>query len=265
MKLDSSLIVANWKMQLSFNEALEQAGDYYEQYVLDKKTVESEIVLCPSFPALFPASRLFKGSAITLGAQDCSPHRTGAYTGQVCAESLAQIGCKYCIIGHSERRHYNHETNMEIADKAQRLLEQEVRPITCIGETKQEYESQETFRILQQQLDPVLERIASFGIPQKPIYISYEPVWSIGTGIIPSTEYLTNIVTWIREYAEQKLGRDRLVGILYGGSVSAQTIPQLKEVQGLSGLLVGGASLNFQKFNNIVYSYNNSLSQSPLK
>jgi len=261
MKLDSSLIVANWKMQLSFNEALELAGDYYEQYVLDKKTVESEIVLCPAFPTLFPASRLFRGSSIKLGAQDCSPHRTGAYTGQVCAESLAQVGCTYCIIGHSERRHYNQETDVEIADKAQRLLEQEVQPITCIGETKQEYESQETFRMLQQQLDPVLERIATFGIPQEPIYIAYEPVWSIGTGIIPSTEYLTSIVTWIRKYTEQKLGQAQLVGILYGGSVSSQTVPQLKEVKELSGLLVGGASLNFQKFNNIVYLYSNSLSQ----
>ncbi|TET06452.1 triose-phosphate isomerase [Candidatus Dependentiae bacterium] len=252
MKLNTFIFVANWKMQLSFNETEELAREYFEHLTLIKKIPNLRIILCPSFPALFPLSRLFKNSEIKLGAQDCSQFRAGAYTGQVCAKSIAELGCHYCIIGHSERRHYNHETNTEIADKVQRLLEQELQPIICVGETKQEYKEQKAFTALEQQLEPVLTRIADIGISHEPIHIAYEPIWSIGTGIVPSNTYLNEIFTWIEDHTQKILGKERVVGLLYGGSVSEQTIAALKKVKKISGLLIGEASLDFQKFNNIV-------------
>jgi triosephosphate isomerase len=252
MKLNTFIFVANWKMQLSFNESEELAREYVTHLPQIKKIRNALIVLCPSFPALFPLSRLFKGSEIMLGAQDCSQFRAGAYTGQVCAESIAQLGCHYCIIGHSERRHYNHETNAEIADKTQRLLEQELQPIICVGETRQEYEKHKTFTILEQQLEPVLTRIVEIGISHEPIHIAYEPIWSIGTGVVPSNAYLTEVFTWIEDHTQKILGKKRIVGLIYGGSVSEKTIHALTEIKKISGLLIGEASLDFQKFNNIV-------------
>jgi len=255
VKPEHSLIVANWKMQFSFLEATEFASEYHENFIALSKKESAIITLCPSFPALYPLSRYFKGSDITLGAQDCSQFRSGAYTGQVCATSLAQIGCHYCIIGHSERRSYNQETTDEIAEKAQRLLEQEVQPIICIGETKKEYEAKETFCVLEQQLEPVLAKISKFGDSQEPIYIAYEPVWSIGTGKVPSIDYLTQVFEWLTSQTQKSLGKERIVGLLYGGSVSAETAADFSTITPLSGLLVGGASLDFQKFNNIVNLY----------
>lgn len=253
---DTFTIIANWKMQLSFNEVVEFCTEHQYNFLnIVKKTPGTTIVLCPSFPALYPLGNLFKNSGIALGAQDCSPFRSGAYTGEVCAESLSQLGCHFCIIGHSERRHYNHETNAEIADKAQRLLEQEVQPIICVGETQKEYEKQETLSVLKQQLEPVLTHIADFGLSQEPIYIAYEPTWSIGTGIIPSADYLNDIFAWLHEYASQVVGKDKIIGLIYGGSVSEKTVPILKEIRGLSGLLVGKSSLDFQKFYTIVNLY----------
>lgn len=256
MKPDNFIIIGNWKMQLSFNEEIEFCTKNIDSLKsLSKKSSNLTITICPSFPALYPITRIVNGSGIYLGAQDCSPFHSGAYTGQVCAESLSQIGCHYCIIGHSERRHYNHETDDEIADKAQRLLEQELQPIICIGETQKESEAKKTFSIVERQLEPVLKRIADFGLSELPIYIAYEPVWSIGTGITPSSKYLNDVFAWLEEYSQRMLGKERLVGVLYGGSVSDKTAPAFKEIQNLSGLLIGGASLDFQKFNNIVNLY----------
>jgi len=255
VKPEHSLIAANWKMQFSFTEAIEFTSEYHENFIDLSKKESTIIALCPSFPALYPLSRYFKGSEISLGAQDCSAYRSGAYTGQVCAASLAQIGCHYCIIGHSERRYYNHETSDEIAEKAQRLLEQEIQPIMCIGETKKEYEAKETFCVLEQQLEPVLTKISRFNESHEPIYIAYEPIWSIGTGIVPSVDYLIQVFEWLTSHTQKFLGKERIIGLLYGGSVSAETAADLHSIYPLSGLLVGGASLDFQKFNNIVNLY----------
>jgi len=256
MKPNNFIIIGNWKMQLAFNEEIEFCTENIAVLrSLSKKSPQLTMVICPSFPALAPITHIVKNTNVYVGAQDCSPFRSGAYTGQVCAESLSQIGCHFCIIGHSERRHYNHETDKEIADKAQRLLEQELQPIICIGETQKEYEAKETFSILERQLEPVLKRIADFELSELPIYIAYEPVWSIGTGIIPSSKYLNEVFAWLEKYTSKILGKTRITGLIYGGSVSEKAAPILKKVPAISGLLVGRASLDFQKFNNIVNLY----------
>ena len=260
MKPQNLTIVANWKMQLSFNEALSYYSEYHYDFVgLTKKAHNATIVLCPSFTALYPIIHYAKDSGIEFGAQDCSAFRSGPHTGQVCSESISQVGCHYCIIGHSERRQYNKESNKEIAEKTKRLLEQEVMPIICIGETTDQKESQKTFNVLEEQLEPVLECIANFGSSQEQIFVAYEPVWAIGTGNIPSAGYLSDVFGWISEKIDTTIKTPRLGGLLYGGSVSAETAPTFKSIETISGLLVGGASLDFQKFNNIVNLYCDSI------
>ncbi len=252
MKRDRYLIVANWKMQLTFDEALRYVKDHHKQLINLRKKTDTKIVLCPSFPALYPLKTLLDTTEIYLGAQDCSPFKSGAYTGQVSAESLSQIGCTYCIIGHSERRRYNHETNAEIADKAARLYTQRIQPIICIGETKKEHEAKKTFVSLEQQLSPILKTITDNQTWNLPFYIAYEPVWAIGTGATPSIEKLNKTFDWLYNQIRHILGERCIFGLLYGGSISDQNVTGFKAIPTISGFLVGGASLDFKKFNNIV-------------
>jgi len=258
VKPNFSLIVANWKMELSLNEALTYFSDYHDPFINIANSSGRRIVICPSFPALYPLKNMFDQTKIALGAQDCSAFRSGAYTGQVCSTSLSQLGCDYCIIGHSEQRTHCCQTNAIIAEKAQRLLEQNIQPILCIGESKQDYENKKSLSVLEKQLVSVITSIAEFELTEVPIYIAYEPVWAIGTGVIPSHDYLINIFDWLNQQTMAILGKERIVGLLYGGSVSEQTTSHFKEIQAISGLLVGKASLDFQKFNNIVNLYKNS-------
>jgi len=252
MKPNHYLIVANWKTQLPFDEALTYVKDHHKQFIDLGKQANTRIVLCPSFPALYPLKTILHDSEIYLGAQDCSPFKSGAYTGQVCAESLSQIECTYCIIGHSERRKYNQETNSEIADKAARLHERGIQPIICVGETKKEYDEKKTLVTLEQQLSPILTSIIDNQTWKLPFYIAYEPVWAIGTGVLPSIDELNKTFDWLYNHTKHILGKEHIFGLLYGGSISDQNVTEVKAIPTISGFLVGGASLDFQKFNNIV-------------
>lgn len=250
MKNKSFLIVANWKMQLSFKQTLQFCTNYHKQFISISNLPHKKIVLCPSFTALYPITQLFSNTALAIGAQDCSRYKMGAYTGQVSALSLAQLGCSYCIIGHSERRMYCHESDQEIAEKAVRLLEQNIQPLICIGESKHEYEQQQTKAVLERQLEPLIPVIQHITHAHD-ILVAYEPIWAIGTGTIPSTEYLTTTFTWLEQYLKKRLPLHTAI-LLYGGSVNEQTITHIANIQKISGLLIGGASLNFKKFNNLI-------------
>jgi len=253
MKPEFKLIVANWKMQLSFNNAINYIQDNIKKLKeLSTAKNATRIVFCPSFPGLFPIKQLLENSKIAVGAQNCSSFRPGAYTGQVSAESLEQTECHYCIVGHSESRLHNHETNEDIAEKTERLLEQEIQPIICIGENKIEYENKNTLSILESQLLPVIKRIADNQNSQVPIYIAYEPIWAIGTGITPTEGHLNKVFEWINKQTNTHLNKNRVIGLLYGGSISENNIARFKMISTISGFLIGGASLDFQKFNNIV-------------
>ncbi len=252
MNPNHTLIVANWKMQLSFNESIRHVENNRNRLAELGNHPDRQIVLCPSFPALYPIQEIISKTPIHLGAQDCSAFRGGAYTGQVCAESLCQIGCQYCLVGHSERRINNNETEEEIANKVQRLLEQELQPIICIGETLAEYKDMSAVQTLANQLKPIFIRIAQMESSELPIYIAYEPVWAIGSGKTPDTNYLGEIFSFLQQKVTKELGRQRSVGLLYGGSICSTNVSRFKEISAISGFLVGGASLDFQKFYNIV-------------
>ena len=242
-----SIIVANWKMYFSYTQALDFIKTYHDELVALGQQHNRLIVLCPSFEFLQSVTQLKQSpSFVAFGAQDCSAHQLGAHTGQVSALSLAQLGCSYCIVGHSERRGEYEETSELIAQKVERLLEQNITPIVCIGEDEHTYRTGNTHAMLEEQLRPVLDKVGRNNID---VYYAYEPVWAIGSGVIPADAYLNNVIDWLAHYLSQTSQSFKL---LYGGSVTAALLPMLANIEKLDGVLVGSASVDFQKFKNIV-------------
>ncbi len=242
------LYIANWKMAKPFTQALHFVKN--NKFKLAKLAQSHKTVICPSFVSLYPIIQELQNTSIKVGAQNCSAFAPGAYTGQVSAKSLKEVGCSYCIIGHSERRQYNHETNEEIAQKLELLLKNELQPIICIGESEQAFKNKKTKPILTEQLQPLLQILQKISF-KKPIYFAYEPVWAIGSGIIPSNDYLSEITRWLgQQCTTQVPGLD--IRIIYGGSVNPNNAASLKAIESINGFLIGSASLDFQKLKKIV-------------
>jgi triosephosphate isomerase len=241
------IIAANWKMQRPFKESIQWCNTNKEKLLKLCETPHIKLVLCPSFVALQPLIQQFKNTDIKIGAQNCAQFERGAYTGEVSTESLAQIGCDYCIVGHSERRHFFGETNEMITEKVSHLIAHKITPIICIGETEQEYNNKKTFSILEQQLAPILKKIKK---TENTICIAYEPVWAIGTGLVPDTTYLTTVFAWLKNQTTT-LNTDS-ISLLYGGSVNSETGGAIKAIKNINGFLVCSASLDFQKLEKIV-------------
>lgn len=269
MPQKTNLFVANWKMNMSFNTTCNFIAQNHEHLSALAMKCNGTIVLCPSFIALHTLTNFFQHTPIEIGAQNCSAHKNGAYTGEVDATSLHEIGCAYTIIGHSERRLYHGETDEMVVNKMEQLLGHAIQPIVCIGETKQQHEKQQTLAILATQVEPILQKIAEYhtlmhkykneitSSEQEFFYatIAYEPVWAIGTGMVPSLDHIKMVFDWLNAKSEQILpGLCRRLRFIYGGSVDEQNASQIMNINGLNGLLIGGASLDFQKFQNIVLS-----------
>lgn len=226
------IVVLNNKSNLNKEEFL--------RYQEELKTVKhnSKLVLCPTFINI----NLFNLENIELGAQDVSSEDDGAYTGEISAKDLHESNVKYIIIGHSERRKYQKESLFDINKKIKKVLENNIIPILCIGETKEDRDNGNTKDVLREELLTAIENI-SFADQQK-IIIAYEPVWSIGTGKIPTIEQIDDVIRFIRNYFPNNT-------VLYGGSVDENNIDTLKDSKEINGYLLGGLSLkpqNLQKF-----------------
>lgn len=239
------LIIANWKMQRPYAQATAWGQRHKEKLVQLTQTSERSLVICPDFTALAKMTDTFKETPIAIGAQDCSPHQAGAYTGQVSAQSLKDIGCTYCIIGHSETREAHHETDAVIAQKLQQLIAHAIVPIICIGETEAAYKNGQTHDTLRTQLAPIID--AARG-EQTPISIAYEPIWAIGTGNAASPEFLHDIFTFLA----QECSPLKNVCFLYGGSVAPENYASILKVSGVNGLLVGRASLEIENIEKLL-------------
>lgn len=250
MEYPSFLFVANWKMQKNFDEqcAFIQNNAKSLQHMTRK---DVDIIICPSFVSLTTIHLFLQNTAVLLGAQDCSEYGDGPYTGQISAHSLAQIGCAYGIVGHSERRYHNHETNEEVARKVQQLLNAKIKPIICVGETADEHQKGNSFSSIQSQLKPIATIIQQLDMSHIDICIAYEPIWSIGTGNIPSSHYLhemfSTLDTWYRTEIPKTTCR-----LIYGGSVDEHNVDNFYKIPLINGLIIGNSSLNFQKFKKIV-------------
>jgi len=241
------IFIANWKMQLSFNQSSLFVQDHYAG--LTALAQKHTLVLCPSFPSLYPLVTQFKHSNVYIGAQNVSRHPSGAYTGQVPAQSLQEIGCAYCIIGHSDNRLYDHDTNIDIAHKLKELLKQHIIPIICIGENKAQHDAQQHIEVLQEQLLPNIEMIADSNHTIDRYVIAYEPIWAIGADSTPSMQSLSSIFSWIHDQCSQKTNIP--FSLVYGGSVHQNNAAEILQVSHVDGLLVGRSSINFDAFKTI--------------
>lgn len=243
------LYVASWKMNLSFNQSIAFCTNNKNE--LSSLAATHNIVLCPSFDAIASINTILKNTKVIVGAQNCSEQATGAYTGEVSAISLAEIGVQYCIIGHSERRMYYGETTEQIIKKIYLLYATNIVPIICIGEAHTDFLNNKTHDVLTAQLYPVIEAIQQQKEKNKKIVIAYEPVWAIGTGIIPEQQQLTSVFAWLSDFAHNQL-HDYDIQLLYGGSVNQNNIEELKKIEPINGFLIGSASTEFEQLKNII-------------
>lgn len=248
------IIAGNWKMNLDWQEAME-LGNRIAGEVDD--TTKAEIILATPFLYIPVLSELTEEQPkVALAAQNCSQFRQGAYTGEVSASMLRSAGAKYIIVGHSERRKYFHETNDVLAEKVKRVLENDLQPIYCCGETLDERNSTAHFDVVKTQLETGLFHLNDDGIDK--CIIAYEPVWAIGTGVTASPEQAQEMHHFIRELVKSKYG-DHLSGkisILYGGSVTPENAALLFKCPDVDGGLVGGASLKAIEFGEIIEAMN---------
>lgn len=239
------IIVANWKMYLNFYESITLCTVNQSSIIEIAKT--HTLIFLPSFVALNSVANALKDTGALYGAQDCSEFDRGAYTGDVSASMLAQLGCSYSLIGHCERRIFHNETDEQIAAKFQQLLKYNIIPILCVGEQEQSENRRDVYRIIKQQLH-VLKSI-SVDIQ---FFIAYEPGWVIGkNGVICDKQYIDQVKSVIR-YIAFHMNSFKRVKILYGGSVTHQTIRALLELNDIDGFLIGKAGASFSEFQSII-------------
>lgn len=233
------LIAGNWKMNKLLSEA-HQFVDEFLPLVMDIKQVE--IVLCPPYTCLGAIQPALDGSGVFLGAQDLFWEEKGAFTGEISAGMLADAGCRYVIVGHSERRHIMGETDHTVNRKLKAALNTDLVPILCVGETAGEREGGRATQVVGQQLRLALD---SQTLVAEELVIAYEPVWAIGTGINATHEDAQHMCRFIRHSLTDILDREKAdrIRILYGGSVTAGNIGQFLGEPDIDGVLVGGASL----------------------
>ncbi len=235
------LVIGNWKMNgdSAENVALIQA--------LTSVSVSAEVAVCAPYVYIEQVRQLLIGSSISYGAQDVSVYAKGAYTGEVSAPMLADLGCKYIIVGHSERRQYHAESNELIAQKVQAVQAAELTPVLCVGESLKQREAGQTLQLIEQQLQAVLAVLDDSALQD--LVIAYEPVWAIGTGLTATPEQAQDVHKFIR--GNMGAAADA-VRILYGGSVKSVNAPTLFGQPDIDGGLVGGAALIADEFTKIM-------------
>ena len=238
--------MANWKMHKTVQEALEFLKDFIPsvQGISDR-----EIGIAPAFVCIESMSKALRDTDIKVGAQNVFYENKGAYTGEVSPVMLKDLNVDYVIIGHSERRKYFHETDEIINLKIKATMSENLNVIFCIGETREEREAEKTFYVLKKQIEKGLENIEKYNS----LVLAYEPVWAIGTGKVASEFQIEEAHAFIRnrlkDIYSDKADRIR---ILYGGSVSPENIHPIMNIANVDGVLVGGASLDPEKFLKII-------------
>ncbi|MFH1778815.1 MAG: triose-phosphate isomerase [Candidatus Omnitrophota bacterium] len=239
------IIAGNWKMYKTVAEAV-QLVDGLKGQLREEKEVE--VVVCPPFTAILKVAEALKGSNIRYGAQDLFWEDEGAYTGEVSPKMLKDLGCSYCIIGHSERRTYFGEINESVNKKVKAALKYEIIPIMCVGERLEERDKGKTFDVVKDHVEGGLKGLAKNDVLN--IVIAYEPVWAIGTGRNATPEQAQEVHKYIRELLKSSYGEEisSQVRIQYGGSVKPDNIRGIMDGEDVDGALVGGASLKLDDF-----------------
>lgn len=243
------LLAGNWKMNTKRDSATELAKALVDEF---GTVAEVDVAICPPFPYLHAVHELLAGSRILLGAQDMYFEPDGAFTGEVSATMLSDCGCKYVILGHSERRHILGEDNAMINRKVKAALDAGLNAILCVGELLEEREANKTNDVVGSQLRQGLLGVVPEQLRQ--ITIAYEPVWAIGTGKVATPEQAEEVHAFCRETLNKLYGADlaQVIRIQYGGSVKPDNSKGLLSMPNIDGALVGGASLKAEDFSQIV-------------
>ncbi len=242
------MIAGNWKM----NKTLDEALQLVEGIKGEERDKDVEAVLCVPFVNLTEVKKLIEGTGIKLGAQNVHWEDSGAYTGEVSSPMLKSIGVEYVIIGHSERRQYFNETDEIVNKKVKAVLDHELKPILCVGETLEEREKGIEEDIVGEQIKNALEGISEEDASN--IVIAYEPIWAIGTGKTASSKDANTMLGFIRNILGDIYNKDlkNNIRILYGGSVKPANIKELMAEDEIDGALVGGASLKKDDFLSLI-------------
>ncbi|MBW2039196.1 MAG: triose-phosphate isomerase [Deltaproteobacteria bacterium] len=243
------IIAGNWKMHKTVGEAIDFVTRFQEEL---GRWEEVEVVVAPSFVALAPVAERLKGGRIGLAAQDVFWEEKGAYTGEVSPFMLRDVGCRYVIIGHSERRAYFGETDEAVNKKVKAVLSHDLNPIICVGESLEEREQGDTFKVVERQVKEGLKLVNAEAARR--IVIAYEPIWAIGTGRTASSEQAQEVQSFIRGLLGNIFSPAlaKVIRIQYGGSVKPDNIDELMAQPDIDGALVGGASLEAGSFARIV-------------
>ncbi len=238
------IVAANWKMHFLRADAQECCAGLVAGLGEPASSPAVEVVIFPSFPLLDTVAGAITGSAVTLGGQDLHPAARGAHTGDTSGAQLADAGCKWVLCGHSERRHDHAESDELVGQKAAAAREHGLVPLICLGESLDERRSEATFDVLRRQLDAALAAAPS------DFELAYEPVWAIGTGETATPEIAQEAHAFLRGELERRLGPERgaAIRILYGGSAKPENAADLFAGEDIDGFLVGGASLDSEKF-----------------
>ncbi|WP_338833898.1 Triosephosphate isomerase [Moorella humiferrea] len=241
------IIAGNWKM----HNTTEKARELVELLKPLVGASDVEVVVCPPFTAIAATVNAAAGSNIAVGAQDLFWEDWGAYTGEVSGPMLKDLGCRYVIIGHSERRQYFGETDATVNKKLHAALRHDLVPIVCVGETLDEREAGKTLEVVRRQVEDGLKGLTPDQV--ETLVVAYEPVWAIGTGRTATAADAQEVIAFIRKTLKAMYGeRAELTRIQYGGSVKPENIAELMAQPDIDGALVGGASLDAVSFAAIV-------------
>ena len=252
-----TLIIGNWKMNNSVAESVSLVD---KLKVLARDVAGVEIVVAPPFTALFSTRDVIKGSNIKLGAQNIFWEDRGAYTGEISPLMIADLGCEYVIIGHSERREYFKESDEIVNKKIKSTIRNKLKAVMCIGESLKDREEGRTMQVIESQMRKGLEEISNSELrspnPEVQLVIAYEPVWAIGTGRNATPGQANDVHIYIRKLLLQILGEyaASVTRVIYGGSVKPSNSAELMSEKEIDGVLVGGASLNAESFMQIIKS-----------
>lgn len=246
-----TIIAGNWKMNNTAEEAMGLVSEIVNMH-RDEINNNAEVVIIPPFVHLGGVYSLIKNSPIKLGAQNCSEHESGAYTGEISAAMLASYNVSYVIIGHSERRQYHGETNALLAKKVDMALKHNLIPIYCCGETLGQRNAGQHFSVNQSQISEGLFHLSADDM--KKVVIAYEPVWAIGTGVTASSGQAQEVHAYIRSILAKKYGNDvaQSITLQYGGSMKPENAAELLAQTDIDGGLIGGAALKSRQFADII-------------
>ena len=253
LKYRKTIIAGNWKMNLNAEEA--------KKFITQLKTKAAhakwcDVVLCVPFLQIPAAVRAAKHTKIAIGAQNCHFEENGAYTGEISCKMLVEAGVKYVIIGHSERRRDNNETDTTVNKKVLAALQAGLRPIICVGETLEMRDNDVTLDVVRMQVKTALRGVMHDQIRR--VTIAYEPIWAIGTGYTATSAQAGEVCEAIRDVVRQLYGARlaRAVSVLYGGSMNTANAAELLAQPDVDGGLIGGASLKTESFEKIIEAAN---------